>query len=213
MRFFGLGGNDTLLAGASARRPDVGLYEQFFLYGGDGDDVLKDNAHGAQIAGTNAPATLDGGGGNDTLAGGEAAYGQNGDDDVTDAHVAYGGNGNDRIAGEGTKFGGRGDDVLVAGTYGNVMFGGAGDDLIVGNDQANVMFGQAGNDTLRGGGGDDRMFGNEGDDSLDGGDGDDVLYGGGQPGDAFVDSAGNDLNVRSEFDRVRRLIRVIVRQV
>ncbi len=83
---------------------------------------------------------MDGGGGADTLIGGdldELLLGDFGADTIA------GGGGND------TLFGGGGDDTLVGGAGDDTLFGGSGDD---------TLFGEAGNDTVSGGADDDFLI-------------------------------------------------------
>ena len=107
--------------------------------------------------------TVNGGDGNDTLAGTE------GDD------IVNGGDGDDTIDGLG------GDDVLN---------GGDGDDTIDGGDGDNSLDGGNGNDTMTAGGGNNTMTGGDGDDTIDGGDGNDSLCGGN--GDDVMDAGGGN---------------------
>ena len=102
---------------------------------------------------------IDGGGGNDSIAGGLL-------DDIL-----LGGAGNDTINARGGVdliSGGAGDDTLD-GDGGGVTNDPPADDVVLGGD---------GNDTLYGGGGNDMLWGDPGADTLNGGDGDDTLNGG-----------------------------------
>ena len=114
-------------------------------------------------------ATIDGGYGNDDIAGGDGADFIRGD------------SGNDTIAGEGGDDtimgnfgdddinGGAGDDEVMAGLDNDCVTGGAGDD---------VLYAGNGLDTIRGGGGNDYIEGRGKADVIRGGLGDDTIYGG-----------------------------------
>ncbi len=116
-----------------------------------GDDVL-DARH--RVGNAVLPATLDGGGGNDTL------YGGLGND------ILIGGDGQDTIRGGGGNdafFGGFGDDSL---------FGGNGSDRMIGDDATDIFGG--GVDSLNGGNGNDILYGGMGNDRIAGGSGTDT---------------------------------------
>jgi Ca2+-binding RTX toxin-like protein len=132
----------------------AGGFARVLVYAADGAD---DVAVAAAVA---VPAILDGGAGNDTLAGGGGA------------DVVVGGAGDDSlqaVAGDDVLLGGEGSDTLRGGAGADRLDGGAGNDSISGG---------AGNDYLIGGAGDDAAHGGAGDDILVGGDGDDLLIGG-----------------------------------
>jgi Ca2+-binding RTX toxin-like protein len=102
---------------------------------------------------------LEGGGGDDTLIGGE------GED------LLRGSDGNDLLIGGG------GDDTLQGGGGDDLLLGGDGDDLLLGGEGDDTLHGGAGNDTLVGGWGNDLLVAGEGDNLLNGGDGNDTLIG------------------------------------
>jgi hypothetical protein len=135
--------------------------------GGNGNDTL---------AGTEGDDIVNGGNGNDTLNG-------LGGDDVLD-----GGNGNDTING------GDGNDDLDGGNGNDIMTAGAGNDSLSGGNGDDVMSGGADNDSLSGGNGNDAMDGGAGDDNLSGGNGNDVIVGGAGD-DVMSGGNGNDLFV------------------
>jgi Ca2+-binding RTX toxin-like protein len=189
----GAGGNDLVVDGPGA--DDVNL--------GDGDDkiLLKSGANviyagaGAdQVWRAGVPRqaqTIDGGGGDDELAGAAAAdliLGGPGDDSIagwTGADRIFGGTGRDRIQGM------NGDDRIE---------GGAGHDWLEGGPGlgAGVI---DGHDLLLGGPGDDRLEGGRQDDRLLGGPGRDRLHGG--PGrDRISGGPGRDWARRDASDRV-----------
>jgi len=126
------------------------------------------------------PATIDGGSGNDKLAGGfshDVLLGGEGNDSL------YGGRGNDRIdggAGNDLLRGQDGNDQLFGGTGNDRLYGDAGADSLDGGNGNDVLYGGTGNDSLFGGGGNDSLHGESGWDTLFGGIGDDLLVGGGQ---------------------------------
>ena len=118
-------------------------------------------------AGVNQTFSLDGGAGDDKLAG------RNADD------LVYGSTGDDTLTGLG------GDDTL---------YGGQNADEVYGFDNADRLLGGDGSDTLYGGNGTDRVFGGAGDDRLIGGHGTDFLRGGeGADTFEFKRTSGNDV--------------------
>jgi Ca2+-binding RTX toxin-like protein len=175
----------------------------------------------AQVAEAPAPMSVNGGRGNDRLAGNDA------DDQIR------GGNGHDHLdggAGADRMWGGRGNDTYIvddrsdrvhesrnqgidtvkasvsyslAGTHveklvltGSADLNATGNSLnnsLIGNSGNNVLKGGGGHDTLKGMAGNDKLYGGDGNDKLEGGRGDDHLHGG----------KGNDrLNGGSGDDRV-----------
>jgi len=130
-----------------------------------------------------APATVIGGGGNDTL---------------------FGGPGNDFLQGNGGSdqiFGNDGNDTVDTGSGGDIVDGGGGDDSLTGGDGADnvsggpgndILFGRAGPDTLNGGDGNDSIVGEDGNDLLLGGAGNDTIEGG-AGADTIDGQAGADL--------------------
>lgn len=121
---------------------------------------------------------LEGDGGDDTLAGGQAS-------DFID-----GGAGNDimeGLAGNDTILGREGEDVLQGQDGDDMLCSGDGDDIVTGNTGADFIEGQGGDDFLSGDYGHDIVNGDEGNDTVIGGrgydvvagfSGDDVLFGG-----------------------------------
>ncbi len=118
-------------------------------------------------------ATVDAGGGNDTVHASDLG------DNI------FGGDGNDTLYGgrlDDWLLGGDGNDTLDAraqsgglGGDGNYLDGGAGDDTLIGREGSDWLEGGDGVDDLSGGGGDDILTGGSGDnDDLFGGTGDDT---------------------------------------
>lgn len=112
----------------------------------------------------------------DTFLGGEGDddfFGNAGD-------VVDGGPGNDVLAGVGVTIdGGDGDDrATLSGSVPGTVRGGAGDDDVEGGTGGDTLDGGLGDDHLSGGNGDDALLGADGDDVLDGGRGADRLDGG-----------------------------------
>lgn len=97
-----------------------------------------------------------GGGGADTILGGNSEFG-------------------DFVLGEGGK------DVVRGGGGPDLLIGGGGKDLLAGQAGDDFVFGEAGDDRLAGGRGKDRLMGGRGRDAMDGGRGKDVCVGGKQP--------------------------------
>jgi Ca2+-binding RTX toxin-like protein len=176
------------------------------VYGLDGNDNLRINDSLAIIS--RKGATLFGGAGNDTLAGGLAAmtfFGSDGADSI------LGGSRNDAVfagADDDTIIGGRGNDRISAGEGNDLVRGSLGNDQLYGDQDDDTLLGEAGNDTL-GGDGEDRLFfaggvdpqDYDGNDSLNGGDGADWLVGGRQSAtlddnnglDTLTGGPGNDI--------------------
>ncbi len=94
-----------------------------------------------------------GGGGDDTLFGGQGQA-KAGRDRL------YGGSGNDRL------YGGSGSDLLDGGAGNDKAWGGRGRDLILGGSGNDRLLGQAGDDILNGGLGDDLLKGGSGKDMF-----------------------------------------------
>jgi Ca2+-binding RTX toxin-like protein len=121
--------------------------------------------------------SLDGGSGNDLLAGGV------GSDNL------LGGDGNDLL------IGGQGNDSLDGGNNNDLLFGNDGNDTILGGDGVDLLEGNAGNDRLEGGKGNEKNNdngtpGNSADDvkgGLYGGSGDDLLISELNDGDDVLD--------------------------
>jgi len=137
-----------------------------------------------------APQTINGGAGNDLLAGNRGS------------DLILGGADNDVLAGyEGNDdlFGGRGKDKLFGGQGNDLLEGGQGQDLLVGESGQDHLYGGADNDTLWGDSdilpeplhGNDYLDGGAGDDSVYGGGGNDVLLGG-TDNDTLWGGTGND---------------------
>jgi Ca2+-binding RTX toxin-like protein len=166
------------------------------VYMGDGND---------QVTGTGRDDVIYGGLGNDTLAGGLSAAGDQ----------VYGGDGSDRIIarlGTSTLDGGAGIDTLdatnlsggvvldmgtgVTNTAGQSFTGfeaaymGAGNDAITGSGTSDTIYGGLGNDTIYGGGGKDALYGDGGNDFFQYvfGQGYDDIYGGGGADKVVLDA-------------------------
>ena len=118
--------------------------------GGDDDDL---DASGL----TDTPATLNGGDGDDSLSGGDAADTVNGE------------------AGSDGVDGGAGNDTVDGGADADFASGGGGDDTVNGGSGDDFVFGDDGNDVVRGGAGADSLVGDRGNDDLGGGEGYDTV--------------------------------------
>jgi Ca2+-binding RTX toxin-like protein len=101
------------------------------MWGYDGDD---------ELLGTNLADVIDGGVGDDTIAGG------GGDDDLSGAE------------GADTIDGGNGNDLLSGGDGNDTLAGRAGADTLNGGDGDDILLGGAGDDTLTGGNGTDLFW-------------------------------------------------------
>lgn len=161
--------------------------------GGGNDSIIIDPD-------VNAPATLYGGVGDDTLQAGQVAsflHGGDGDDTL------IGGDGNDQLFGEGnndTLFGGGGDDALSGGVGNDTLQGQAGidtlhgddgNDSLIGGDGVDHLFGDNNDDSLEGDAGGDDLHGGSGNDTLDGGDNNDILFGD-SGNDVVIGGVGDD---------------------
>lgn len=158
---------------------EVSEITSIVVNGGDGDDTVRTARQ------VDLPMAIDGGAGDDLLAGGDA-------NDAID-----GGDGNDRI------FGGRGDDTLVGGSGDDKVFGLDGDDDLAGGDGADVLGGGRGDDMLMGDAGNDRLISIDfdGTDTVDGGTNDTPTED--APGDsAVVDDSDDVTNVEDVLNPV-----------
>lgn len=177
---FGQAGNDTLLGAMEADGGDgADLLKGFMtdwtnsLFGGAGNDTLVAGS------GSENPAWLEGGPGNDVL------QGSDGDDSL------FGDAGNDTLdggVGHDSLFG---DSIFTADSE---DFRRIGNDLLLGGDGEDQLVGDAGNDTLDGGGDRDSLYGGSGP-FADGEnfirDGNDLLRGGADD-DCLLGEAGHD---------------------
>jgi uncharacterized protein YkwD len=146
----GLAGDDRISLD-SENRGGQALHVPTYVWGGDGNDVIRGSV------------------GDDRL------YGGNGDDRL------YGGNGNDRLdGGAGNDYldGGSGNDQLFGGNGNDVLRGAAGADQLFGSAGNDSLFGGTGNDRLDGGTGQNRLNGDSGNDLLITRSSHDVLNGG-----------------------------------
>jgi hypothetical protein len=197
-----LGGNDTLLGGAS---DDT-------LLGGPGNDALSGNGGNDLLAGDSVQVTvslnriatinsvdplhggddsISGGLGNDAILGGsgnDSVSGDSGNDTVLgdNGRITLSGFGGApsasttffTIGGNDTLLGGDGNDLILGGAGSDIISGGTGNDLLFG-DQAQFSsafsYGSLGTDNADGG--NDTVHGDAGNDTLYGGSGNDVLYG------------------------------------
>jgi Ca2+-binding RTX toxin-like protein len=128
---YGMGGNDTLLAGAYT----------YLMDGGDGDDTV-DGRYSGYIH------SVVGGAGNDTLYTNTNSFAE-----------AHGGDGNDVIYSHSWTWAGEGNDTVYVqpSYYGGMTLGEGGDDTLVGSYNGDIMAGGTGADHLEGGEGDDRL--------------------------------------------------------
>ena len=151
---------------------------------------------------------IDGGTGNDDLAGGdlegEAAIRGGAGDDVLRGTFLSGGAGDDVLSGcrvceNNRLFGGPGSDEVRAGAdVENVVDGGGGDDFLVGSENADRLLGAGGSDRIFGRGGGDVVTGGRGRDELRGGPGRDTLHARDGDRDRLDGGSGRD---RARIDR------------
>ena len=147
---YGMGGNDTLIAGYFTTKLD----------GGDGDDIIDARPSHYLWA-------VDGGAGDDTIE----AEGFPG-------AVITGGDGNDRIFISTSMTHTPSDGTMVYGDAGDdTISGSSSSDTIAGGDGADTIDGGAANDTLSGDTGDDTLTGGAGNDTFlySIGDGSDII--------------------------------------
>ncbi len=187
--------------------------EQLQISGGSGNNVFD-------TSGYSGIATLDGGGGNDTIitgpgtnsfigGGGTDTLIVSADTDHTLTDTQLTGLGTHSLNGfEAARItGGAAANTLdVSGFSGNAtLVGGSGADTLTGGSGNDFLNGNGGNDVLAGGAGDDVLYGGGGRDSLSGGAGNDRLKGqssndtldGGADNDTLDGGAGNDSLVGS----------------
>lgn len=145
----------------------------------NGDDNFAAHREGRWPIRVWRPWVIDGIGGNDTIEGGgdqDTLYGGQGNDNLNggwDSDYLYGQEGDDLLRGD--SFLGQGHDNLDGGAGNDNLQAGWGDDILIG------------------GSGNDYLEGNDGDDDLIGGSGDDKLVGGSQT-DWFVGVDPNPTN-------------------
>ena len=178
--------------------------------GGEENDTID-------LRGVLAPATVNGGNGNDVIYAGKAGrlpgndqiagslyHGDAGGDRIIgalqkDVGVAvddefYGDDGNDSLTGnEGDDllYGGAGNDAITGSDGNDQIWGGDGADTINGNAGADVIDAGAGNDRIIAGTGNDIVLAGDGADTVDAGDGNDSVDGGSGP-DIITAGNGND---------------------
>lgn len=149
------------------------------------------------------PCSVDGGTGNDTLSGGDAAdliYGGDGDDSLSGGagvDTIYGNFGNDAISGglkRDSLMGGLGNDTITAGDGPDSVYGGDGMDVLRGGKGADYIEGRGKSDTIYGGFGNDTIVSGAGADLVYGEDDDDWLYATANPSfqDTLSGGAGTD---------------------
>lgn len=139
--FYGLGGNDTILAGG-------------------GDDLLSGGTGNDRLVGGAGNDQLDGGAGADAMSGGT------GDDvyvvdNIKDAVTEKANEGNDTIETTLTNL-----SIAKLSAIENLTYTGLSNATLVGNTLANTLTGSTGSDTLHGGSGADMMIGGFGDDTY-----------------------------------------------
>ncbi len=167
-------GNDAILIGDLDSVPATPLT----VRGDAGNDLI--DATGADLG--SVRLLIEGGGGNDTIAG---SVGEDTIDGGEGADSIVGGDATDRIHGgdgDDTIDGQAGDDSISGAVGGDSLIGGDGNDTLDGGDGADSLDGSDGDDSLLGGPGDDLISGGAGgsggSDTLDGGLGNDSLFGG-----------------------------------
>jgi len=166
--YFGNGGDDTMVASATAIES---------MDGGAGFDILDLSAFGGDYVYSMA-------------TGGTHLTGES----FTGFEQVIMGSGNDRVVGSTGNdiiLGAGGSDRIIAGAGSDRLIGGGGRDVLLGGNGRDALLGGGGRDVMRGGGARDIMNGGGGRDLLDGGRGNDVLRGGGG-NDVINGGGGND---------------------
>gem|GEM_PF-3274052 len=163
---FGDSESDVIFGDSGADRIEGGT-EDDNVFGGIGQDC---------VAGNSGSDTLAGDGQNDRMAGGSFTAGQPDAADTMD-----GGGGDDVIAGDNADICGTAlvlhDQPFLGGAAPDPLW--SGNDALSGGDGDDVIYGQGHDETLISGGlGNDYVEGNAGNDVIDGGEGDDDLIGG-----------------------------------
>jgi hypothetical protein len=166
----------TLKSGTTTTLTDTLTgFTQASLTGGPGNDTFT-------VSGWSHVASLNGGGGTDSvIAGGSTNF------NLSDTSLTFGAakvalqgiqqaqltipSGNHFINGSGFS----GQETLQGGTGNDTLISGLGNDSLVGGSGNNVLLGGGGNDTLVAGNGRSLLLGGAGTDSLVGGKGDDIL--------------------------------------
>ncbi|MBT1187588.1 calcium-binding protein [Streptomyces sp. CJ_13] len=149
----------TLCASRSPGSAECPLPAAVQAYGQDGDDSVTVSPN------LDAPATLYGGSGKDTLNGGPHADRLVGDEPPGILGSTAATPGNDTING------GPGNDTIFGLGGNDTISGGPGNDTLNGNEGNDTLNGNGGNDTLTGEAGNDTLNGDEGTDTLDATDG------------------------------------------
>ncbi|QOV88299.1 calcium-binding protein [Humisphaera borealis] len=139
------------------------------LNGGDGDDFLRGGGGKDVLNGGNNNDVLDGGLKGDVFNGNAGIDFADYSARTTAVNVSL-----DGVANDGNPSLLENDNVMP--DVENIRGGSAGDTL-AGSALANILIGNGGNDTLRGGGGRDVLFGGNGTDTLNGDADDDLLIG------------------------------------
>ena len=151
--------------------------------------ILTDQDDNFDATNDTVGVSVDGGGGNDIIAGGD------GNDRID------GGTGNDTLSsGDGRDYvdGGVGNDSITGGNSvggSQTLLGDAGNDSIDGGGGYDIVYGGTGDDSIAdsgGSGSQDKVYGGDGSDAIDAGAGDDTVYGGTGDDTVFGD-AGDDL--------------------
>ncbi|MBR0656848.1 calcium-binding protein [Plastoroseomonas arctica] len=137
---YGMGGQDTLVAGAGVN----------VLDGGDGQDSLLGGDLYDELYGGAGADTLDGGGGGDVLFAGIPGMPER--EDASTRNLLVGGVGDDQV------YGGSGTDTLLGGDDADLLWADAGADSLDGGEGDDTLFAGSGGDTLHGGAGVDHIY-------------------------------------------------------
>ncbi|WP_415896380.1 calcium-binding protein [Neptuniibacter sp. QD57_21] len=197
-------GNDTIFAGSGDDFVS-GQGGDDFINGGEGNDellgddlittasgnIVEGSAHGEDyIVGGAGDDSIYGGGRADTLEGGE------GDDFIAGDSKSV----DEVFHADDWVFGGDGSDTILGQGGSDYLYGGSGDDVIYGDHDGHSE-NNIGDDQLYGGAGDDTLIGESGDDELTGGTGVDYLEGG-LGDDTYLFELGDALLVDGVADSV-----------
>jgi VCBS repeat-containing protein len=138
-------------------------------YTGTGDPNDNDGATNTTSSSSN---------GDNVIVGTDADNILTGIDDKDGADKIYGGGGNDTITGgdKGDElYGNTGSDSLSGGDQNDLIYGGSGNDTIQGGSQTDTIYGGSGSDTILGNDHNDFIIGGFGADTLTGNDGADIF--------------------------------------
>ena len=205
--FVGVGGGDILQAqqifGKAFKGVRVNTYDgndsvnaaglpwAVQLDGGIGDDTLAGGNVADTIVGGLGNDLINGNAGSDNISGGDGNDTINGGTGNDTINAGDGNNSVDGGSGNNTITSGIGNDTITSGNGNDTINAGDGNNLVDGGDGNNNITSGTGNDTISSGAGNDSISSGAGNDSVDAGAGDDVVDGG-AGNDTIFGGTGND---------------------